>query len=172
MATPHEQDGLPSVVGALAHAIEKLLSPGDVAELRRLHPTDLSYPVFWRICAAHLAPVLPLGAARDEAERRWAVILQALAELRGLHSPGARYGRALASAGIAELRALRMLRASGSALYDSVRTISRYLAATGTPANCSELALLVLSDGRDEAESIRRRIARDYYAQLEKETSA
>lgn len=165
----NEERGLPSVVGALSYSIDQVLPAGDVAELRRLRPDDPSSPAFWRLCAAHLDMHLPSGeAVRGEAERRWAVILQALAELRGLHAPRAHFGRALVDADLAEGRLLRLLRARDDALADAVRVTSHHLAATATSVDCTELAHLVLSDGRTDAEEVRRRIARDYYAQLAK----
>jgi len=164
-----ESRPLGSVIGAAAHAIQEVLSPGDVAALRRLRPEDLSVPAFWRVCVGHLSDVLPEdGATRDEHERRWAVIMQAMAELRGLHVPSCRLGHALAAADIAEARVLRLLRAGGESLFDSVRVIARHLATTATPVSCTDLALLVLSDGRTDDEPVRRRIARDYYSRLDR----
>jgi len=163
---------LATTVSSLANAIEKVLSPGDVAALRRLRHGDPSCSAFWRLAATQLASALPEGGpARDEAERRWAVILQAMAEMTGFHAPGRYLGRALASAGIAEQRVLRLLRASGEGLSDAVRVTAHHLASTATPADHTEIARLVLSDGRDDEEPVRRRIARDFYAQqLREET--
>jgi CRISPR type I-E-associated protein CasB/Cse2 len=165
----HEQPTLAATVNAVAHSIEKVLSPGDVAALRRLRPEDASCAAFWRVVVTLLAPALPNGGpAREDGERRWAVILQAMAEMQGLHAPGARMGRALAAAGLAELRVLKLLRASGDTLFDAVRVTAHYLASTATMGDHVEIARLVLSDGRDDEERVRRQIARDFYTQQER----
>jgi CRISPR type I-E-associated protein CasB/Cse2 len=170
---PPDPSGLASTVNAIANAIEKSLTPGDVAALRRLRPGDPSCAAFWRLVATQLAPVLPAGgSARDEAEHRWAVILQAMAEMVGFHAPGRYLGRAFVSAGIAEQRVLKLLRASGEALFDSVRVTAHHLASSATAADHAEIARLVLSDGREDEERVRRRIARDFYAQQQREEEA
>ena len=168
--SPPEPPRLATIVNSVAKTSKEVLSPGDIAALRRLRSNDPSCSAFWRLAATQLAPVLPEGGpARDEAERRWAVILQAMAEMTGLHAPGRFLGRALASAGIAEQRVLRLLRADGEGLCDAVRVTSHFLASTATPADHVEIARLVLSDGRDDEEPVRRRIAREYYAQQQRE---
>jgi CRISPR system Cascade subunit CasB len=154
-------------VGALAHALTHgHVSPGDIADLRRLEPDDPSSPAFWKtlgsVVAAHVE--LPAGGpALDRAERQWAMILNAAAHLRGLHNPGRSLGAALAAAGFSELRFVRLLRASGDGLPVAVRTTARYLAAKGEPADVGDLAELVISDGHSWSEQVRRRIARTYY---------
>jgi CRISPR type I-E-associated protein CasB/Cse2 len=164
-----EQPTLAAIVNAVAHSIEKVLSPGDVAALRRLRPHDASCAAFWRVVVTHLESALPDGGpAREEVERRWAVILQAMADMKGLHAPGARMGRTLAGAGLAEPRALKLLRASGDTLFDTVRVTAHYLAGTATMSDHAEIARLVLSDGREDEERVRRQIARDFYAQQER----
>ncbi len=154
-----------TLVARLAAAVDEQLSPGDLADLRRLRPEDPSSPAFWKLCVAHLSTVLPPdGEHREEAERRWAAVLGVLAHLRGLHRPDRPLGRALAEAGLSELRLLRLLRARGQALYDVVRGVVHYLAQKAEPADLGQLADLVLDQDGDRAESIRRRIARDFYA--------
>jgi CRISPR system Cascade subunit CasB len=170
-ALPREERSLGLIVGAVVTSIDRVLSPGDVAALRRLRPGDADCAVFWKLLATHLTDELPAGGpARDEAERRWAVILQALARMRGLHAPGLRLGRTLASAGLAEPRVLRMLRARHDALADAARVTAQFLANGAIPTDHAEIAALILSDGRTDEDSVRRRIARDFYAQMEKES--
>lgn len=169
-ALPREERSLGSIVGAVAVSMDRVLPPGDVAALRRLRPGDADCAAFWKLLATHLTGELPAGGApRDEAERRWAVILQALARMRGLHAPGLRLGRTLAAAGLAEARVLRLLRARHEALADAVRVTAHFLANGAVPSDQAEMAALILSDGRTDEESVRRRIARDFYAQMEKE---
>lgn len=160
------RDGLATVIGRLAHAIDEVLPPGDVAELRRLAPHDPASPAFFKLVASVLPEgTLPRdGFRRDEAERLWAVIFSCLATLRGMHLPGHRLGRALADAGISELRVVRLLRARGEALLDAVPVIARTLAVKGELVDCTEIARLLLDE--QHAEQVRRRIARDYFARI------
>ncbi len=156
--------GRRGLIARLALTMDKQLSPGDLAELRRLRPEEPASPAFWKLCAAYLSSWLPSGGSRDEAERRWAAVLGALAHLRGLHRPDHPLGRALAEVGLSEMRLLRLLRARDAALYDVVRGVVHYLAQKGEPADLSQLADLLLDQDGDRAETIRRRIARDFYA--------
>jgi CRISPR system Cascade subunit CasB len=161
-AVPRES--LATTIGRLAHAIDELLPPGDVAELRRLAPHDPGCPAFFKLVASVLPDgTLPRdGARRDEAERHWAVVFSCLATLRGLHRPGRRLGHALAYAEVSELRVVRLLRARGEALLDAVAVIARTLAVKGEAVDAAELARLLLDE--QHAEQVRRRIARDYFA--------
>jgi CRISPR system Cascade subunit CasB len=162
---PQPHENLAALIGRLAALIDRQLSPGDVAALRRSRPDSIDAPAFWRIAAVDLADWLEHDEPRrDEGERRWAVILQAMAELRGLHNPRRSLGAALADTEVAEHRVLRLLRASAEGLFDAVRIIAHHLATKGVSFNCADLAWLVLSDGRSDEEPVRRRIARNYYA--------
>ncbi len=156
--------GRRSLVGRLAVALDRQVSPGDLADLRRLRPEDPTSPAFWKLCATYLAGWLPHGPGRDEAERRWAAVLGALAHLRGLHRPDHPLGRALAETGLSELRLLRLLRARDRALFDVARGVVHILAQKAEPADLAQLADVLLDQDGDRAERIRRRIARDFYA--------
>ena len=164
-----EPDAAPTIgtlVGRIAHAIERGLTPGDVADLRRARPEEPGSPGFWKVVVHDLEPagaLPPGGPARDEAERRWASILFGLAHMGGLNQPQARLGRALAEAGFSELRFARLLGSRGEALLDAVRTTARYLAAKGQPADWADAARLVLAETGPAAERFRRQLARDYY---------
>jgi len=162
---------LPSIVGSMATAIEKGLSPGDVAALRRLCADDVPSAPYWRLLAMH--PELARGtpSAQDAMERDWICILQAMARMAGLHDPSRPLGRVLAEADLAEQRLLRLLRASGPALHDAIRVTSHYLSQKALSCSHLDIAQLVLSDGHPWGERVRRRIARSYYSQLGRETS-
>lgn len=168
-APSDEAGGLPAVarvVGRIAHALQHELPAGDIAELRRLRPDDPAAPAFWKVAALYLRPVGFLGEtgpALDRSERRWAALLNALAHLGPLHRRGARLGRALADAGLSELRFVRLLRAHDDALLDAVRTAAQYLASKAVPADTADFAWLLLTDGNNGEQTVRRRIARDYY---------
>ena len=101
----------------------------------------------------------------DEAERRWGVVLGGLAILGSLHRPGCRLGTALAHSGYAEARFVKLLRARGSQLLTEVLSAFRFLAAKASPVDATDLARLVLVTSPEKEESIRRQIARDYYAE-------
>jgi CRISPR type I-E-associated protein CasB/Cse2 len=77
---------------------------------------------------------------------------------------GKRLGRALAEADLSEQRFLKLLRAQDRGLLDAVRTVTHYLSTKAVPVDCSDIALLILSDGRSDEDSVRRSIARDYYS--------
>jgi CRISPR system Cascade subunit CasB len=158
---------LRSAVGRLARMIEKELSPGDVASLRRLDPGDPSVPAFWKVLAASLDDMLPSASeAREAVERRWAAILCAMSNARGLHRPRIPLGAALAEAGFSELRFTRLLRARGDQMFPSVRGAAQYLASKAIPFDAHDLARLVLSEDGPSEEKVRRDIARAYYRLL------
>ena len=108
------------------------------------------------------------GMDSTERERRWATILQAMAIHAGAFRPAAGFGQALASSDFSELRLQRLLRAEGNRLLDEARIVARFLAAKHQPINWIELADLVLNQRSRRAESLRRKIARDYYSTKER----
>jgi len=164
-----------SVVGRLVHAINELLPPGDVAELRRLDIHDPSSPVFFKLLIVSVEPHVALptaGEPRDRAEQRWAAVLRGLAAMKDLHRPGRPLGKALAEAGLSELRLVRLLRVRGDTLFDEVRACVNYLASKNEGCNLTDVAKLVLLTDPQRAERHRRSIARAYYRQqsrIEKE---
>ncbi len=165
--TESERASLASIVGRLAHAVTRELSPGDVAALRRHRVGRPLAPAFFRVSALILDPAgaLPSGERfREAAEERWAVIVAAIAELEGLHAPRRRLGEVLANADFSELRLLRLLRSHDEALADAIATTTHFLASRAADADLTDIAHLVLSDGRSDEERVRRRIARAYYS--------
>jgi CRISPR type I-E-associated protein CasB/Cse2 len=79
---------------------------------------------------------------------------------------GRSLGEALFAAGVAEHRVLRLLRAEGDDLVPLLRHTIHQLSSTGESTCPIELTKLVLATG-SRAESIRRKIARHYYAVAE-----
>lgn len=156
------------IIGRLAHAIqyETFLSPGDVAELRRMSP-ELPAPAFWRIVASLLEPVLPAGGeARDRAERAWATLISALAYAKGAHSPRP-LGRAFIEAGVTEDRLEALLRADEAVLPERLRTVVHLADSRRVSLDFDALARLSLHPpDQPRGQTVRRRIARDYYAAL------
>jgi CRISPR system Cascade subunit CasB len=141
---------------------------GDRADLRRMPEDGEPRPAFWKIAALYLDAQLPThaGPFREDLERRWAVILAAVAEVHDLHRPGRALGHALAEAEVTEARVDRLLRAHGSTLPHLVRTTVHQLVTRGTAVDLTDLAWLVLSDGRGDADRARRKVAREYFQAL------
>jgi len=167
-ATANDKGTLPRLVQRLAQLFRHELTPGELAELRRLRPGEVSCATFWKMVATVLEPAGVLtgeGPYRDGQERRWAVLLSCFAVLEGSHARGHHLGRVLspAEANLSELRLLRLLRGRGEALFHDLRTTVHYLATRGATVDWLDLTLLILSDDRRDRETIRRRIARDYY---------
>ncbi len=160
------RSSIASVVGRVTYSIDNNMSPGDVAELRRLTTSDPASPAFFKLMASTVDPdqkLPPGGHIRDEIERKWAVFFQVAAMMRQLHSQDVSLGYALSSAGYSELRFVRLLRARGSLLYREVHTCAHFLAAKVQPCNLVYIARLIMVFDKDSAESIRRAIARNFY---------
>ena len=157
------------LVRSLVHTVDEVLPPGDLAELRRLRPEQPGSPAFWKIAVGHLGGdgLRRIGGTGlDEAEKRWAALLSAIAHTRGLHTFHARLGTALFNAGFHERRFIQLLRSSGDRLLKAVSTTALFLAAKGEPFDPCDLASLVASDGSRWGEAVRRHMARTYFAGL------
>ena len=166
-----ETGRLRSTVGRLVQAMQKdgAVTSGERSALRRQRPGEPGGPVFWKLAARYLEPadlLPPVGSKRrDSAERQWAVVLAAIAELADFHRSGSahRLGRVLADRSVSEARVLRLLRAHDAALLDTVRDVVHQLASSGARVDLSDVANLVTSDGTDWETDVRRSIALDYY---------
>lgn len=149
---------LASIIGKLAFIMEEVLGPGDLAALRRLDPNAPWVAVFFRLCEEYLKPSLG-GPWCDEKERRWAVILKAMAHTVGLHKPDRPFGAALRQIDYSEMRLTRLLRAHGDGLGAELYSAIRHLASKGVHFNWTDAAWLVLKDG----DFPRRQVARQYF---------
>lgn len=157
---------LRAVVQDLSRWIGRL-DKGAQADLRRGNPSDPTRPTLWRLLFGVVEPAgrLPAaeGAARDAAERAWAILCWAIATAGADHfSSGRAFGRALRAAGVSELRFVRLLRANVDQIEHEVRGVIGQLASKGESSDPHGLALL-LGLGHGDAETIRRDIARDYF---------
>lgn len=158
------------------------LPRGDVAALRR--EDGARSPAFYKLAVLALPEVLDSprrDADRDELERRWARVVHLLASSAGLHARGgSSLGAAIAATGVAEARFLRLLRAEGGGVDVAARTVLSALVQKATPFDPLDLAALVLSAPHatarlhfEDAEAVRRRVARDYYrAQAKSDASS
>jgi CRISPR system Cascade subunit CasB len=160
-------DALSSAIYNIAWAMrQQIISPGDLASLRRLEPDEPGDAAFWKILASTIEPagLLPhSGPLRDAVERQWAVLLNALAIAGGQHATDVRLGGALAEAELSELRFVRLVRARGPALENEIRAIGRILASKALQANWVEVVQLLRHQDDEHCERWRRKIARDYY---------
>lgn len=156
--------------GLLKHGGATLTS-GDVASLRRMDPRRPG-TAFFKIAGSVLASDLPGDeSARELIETRWAAIMVGLAVLGDLHRANVPLGHALVDANLSELRFDRLLRADADRLVDELPTLARFLAAKGVQADWADAARLILSAGRQDDESARRRLARDYFGALARNTN-
>lgn len=150
-----------SAVAALRYALEAA-DPGTLAALRRLDPSSPP-AAFYRVTVSALDDHLPeKGNRRDELEARWAVVVAAMATAHGLLKP-IPLGEALAKAGVAEMRVVRLLEAHEPQLAAVVRNVVHQLVQKAQAFEPNDLADLVLTDGTRHARESRRRIARSFY---------
>lgn len=159
-ATPSAGSTVATIAGVLGR---EGFPRGDLAILRRLDPDCASAPAFWRLLTL---AVPPERRRSPEVERRWALILHAMALMvPHHHDASTRVGRALHAAGYSEQRLGRLLDARGAQFRALVPRLCRQLAHKAQPLDWRELGRLILATERheDEAESIRLAIARAYY---------
>ena len=178
-------------VGFAGEMARTTFKRGELAELRRMNPDQPDAAVFWRLMASRDL----LG--NEVLESKWALILHGIAlmtptagydadsdVIRGsAHNPTVPVGLALFQGGDAdrgrafysETRLNRLLTARGPMLRTLLVRIFRMLGNAEQPFNWRQITQLILSDGYDEdnAERVRRRIARAYYqAELRSSRSA
>jgi CRISPR-associated protein Cse2 (CRISPR_cse2) len=152
---PTRRDVVAKLAGVLEHA-----DPGTLAALRRADPTSPP-AAFYRVAGAALDEHIGEGGPlRDRLESGWTVILSAMARAQGFLGT-VPLGEALAKAGVAEMRVLRLMEAPAAQLPDLVRNVVHLLVQKGQRFDPNDLANLVLA--RDDDRGPRRNIARSYY---------
>jgi CRISPR type I-E-associated protein CasB/Cse2 len=153
-------------------ALQWLLKRADAGTLARLRRGDSRSPPpdFFRVSVDLLDEVLPeKGERRDREESRWAVLVSVIAIALGTTPQtggllgSVPFGRALARAGVAEMRVLRLLEADDDQIAALVRHLVHQLVSKGQPFSLNDLADLVLDNGTERCERARRSIARDFY---------
>lgn len=163
-----EEEGLSSTVHRVAGHLARDehqggISTGDLAQLRRIDPSEPYTPALWKI----LLELVPDGHRMGpERERRWAILLMAMGICAGLHTPSVPFGAALTEAGWSELRFVRLLRARGDRLAKELRRLAQYLASKNQRADWVDVAWLLFVQDGDHAEETRQRMARAYYRRL------
>lgn len=157
-----DRKSLASLVGTLAAYLASETGKGDAAALRRADPNGLPPLAFWRLYSRWIG-----GEANrsEHNESRWLCVMHLMAHAVSLHQPKPSLGAALSSCEVAESRVSALLRAQSNALVSRARGCVQILNARGQRFNQVDLARLVLSTHTSEAgDSIRRRIARDYFS--------
>lgn len=160
---PSRESRVRSAARAIATRVRNdLLTIGEIAELKRMSGGSVGGPAFWRLAALDLEP---RGVLAPEQEPRWLSAACLIAMVGSLHAPHVNLGAALAAADLSEQRLFKLLRSTGTALDDAARIAAHYLATKGVAVDAADLAELVVEDpASDRGESLRRRIARSYYA--------
>jgi CRISPR system Cascade subunit CasB len=141
-------------------------STSDRAALRRVNP-EVPAPAYAAACRLLVRCGEPLESADLD---RWVFILHALALATSIERPAhdreIGFGRALAEAGVSELRFERLLTARGLALRDQIPRTARLLRANGQKGDFRAVWDLLASDDTSDGNcggQIRARLARDYY---------
>lgn len=177
--TPSQR--LASAIHALGRALNAAdagtgtMSGGELAALRRLDPdAPWSAHFYRRIAWLETTQGVQLAAdsvGRDEDERRWAVIFNGMAICAGLHREGIPAGAALGRC-LSEARFVKLAQARGASLRGIVRTTARQVASAGEPLDWSGLARLVLSEGQNYEDEVRRDLARAFFGELYKRSQS
>lgn len=141
------------------------LSPGDLAELRRMHPNKPERPpVFWRLWSE----VIDTEDRSQQQEQRWVTILTGMARVP--HQNFAFLGKVMAGIGIKEGRLLRLLNSrEEERLLDAAGRIFRMVAVKGEKLDWVPLARFLLTQDEGKADTDRRKIAKDYYTHIQKQ---
>lgn len=145
---------------------EKGLGNGDRAALRRIDPDTPVTPTLWKVLFDLDQAEAPDGVDQTTWEQRWATLLMGMAHCAGLHDYDVPLGQALAEAGWAETRFVRLLEADDETLPVLLRRMAQYLASKQQPANWDDVRRLLFYQSGETAEDIRLRIARPYYRTL------
>jgi hypothetical protein len=160
-AEPRPEPPRHRAVAALRRVLDDS-DPGTLAALRRADPASPP-AAFYRVTVTVLDDHLPEDGQRRAAEEaRWSVVVSAMANAAGLLAR-VPFGEALAKAGVAEMRVLRLLEAQDTQLPDLVRHVVHQLVQKAQPFDPNDLADLVLTAGTERASEPRRRIARSFY---------
>ncbi|MBN1880442.1 type I-E CRISPR-associated protein Cse2/CasB [bacterium] len=159
------------LVGWIAVQLDKVLTPGALAELRRITPEDPWCPAVWRLLADQRFDHFLSGndAHARQSEKTWAFIIHVMALTTGLHDRSTPIGKVLANSGFSEIRLNRLLKAQDSQLFEQVSSVARFLKSKGERFDTSDLAALLLAKpGTERCDYIRNRIARWYFTTLAK----
>lgn len=160
LSVPTTKPTYREMVARLRNALDRA-DPGTLATLRKLKANAPLPSAFYRLTVDVLDDVLAEGGpVREEVERRYAVLVAAMANAQNFLG-SVPLGEALAKAGVAEMRLLRLLEANPEQLPDLVRTLVHQLVQKGQVFDPNDLANLLLA--REEDRTSRSHIARSFY---------
>ena len=149
----------------MLHPEEESLPNGDRAALRRIDLDTPVTPTLWKVLF-DLKQDESKGMPQTKWEQRWATLLMGMAHCAGLHDYDVPLGQALAEAGWAETRFVRLMEADDETLPVLLRRMAQYLASKQQPANWDDVRKLLFYQSGETAEGIRLSIARPYYRTL------
>ena len=166
----------PRLAAAIANSMarHRVMTTGDIAELRRMNPERPMAASFWKIMMRH-GVTDPEGTERDhpELERTWARIVRCIAmdtkvgekHTEGPHLGSRRLGEALAKAGYSEGRLRALLNAQGETVMREVEHAAHFLSSKQEKFNWNQAAALMMTKHRnaERQDGDRVRIAREYY---------
>ena len=158
---------------------------GDLAELRRMDPSNPKVGVYWRLMAEK--GLLNLSTV---VENKWALILHGMAimtpndtndlNFHTAHQGNVPVGKALylggaeyrSSAFYSETRLNTLLVSRGPVLYRQLVHLFRTMASEKVTFNWREMSRFILNEGynKEGAERSRRNIARNYYRAMRAST--
>lgn len=161
---------LASSVGRIAAVLEhEGFPPAERAALRRMNPEILPPLAWYRFALPHLPEDWDLT---EERQKKWMTLVAGIALMSpAAHRPDVSLGQALGESGYSEARLERLLEAEGDTQRVLLLRAARYLAAKSRPFNWTEAALLLFAREENKQESIRRRIARDFYQAARKQSA-
>jgi CRISPR system Cascade subunit CasB len=155
-------------VAGMLHPEEGSLPNGDRAALRRIDPDTPVTPTLWKVLFELKQDESPGWIPQTTWEQRWATLLMGMAHCAGLHDYDVPLGQALAEAGWAETRFVRLMEANDETLPVLLRRMAQYLASKQQPANWDHVRQLLFSRENpfEDPEEVRLKIARSYYRTL------
>lgn len=163
-----ESRSLSKIAHGVIQFVSNRLPKGDLAELRRMSPSDTLSAAFFKVMLSCVYSDNDscYQSLSDGSDEEWAAFIQVAAYMAELHSPSTNLGSALARAGYSELRLFRLLRAQDETLRREVRTCSKFLASKGQVCDLVGFARLLLVKKDDAALKVRKAIASCYYQVL------
>lgn len=161
-ALPAPDQGLPKVIGQIAHVVCSTGFPtGERAALRRMMSGQPLPLVFYRFALQYLPEGWDCGQDR---EQDWVTLVAGIALMSpNAHRSDLPLGKALAEAGYSEARLERLLAAEGNIRRVLLLRAARFLAAKGFACNWVDAAQLLLTRDPQKREQVHKRIARDFY---------
>ena len=152
----------PTMAGSIARRITRRdVNTGDMAQLRRLDPERPACSLFWKIMLDY-GVTDPSDPDRDDQrlERAWANVVSTIAEgtkvgekeTQGPHDEKIPMGSALATAGYSERRLNALLNAREDQITRLTNQAAKFLHKKGQNYNCNDLARLMLTNLRSEAQ--------------------